>query len=252
MSERDTENVVELLRPLLKDLHVQDLRHEPITARASKYRNLVVAGMRRCIIAARKAEITDDTRGFLTFSYNKEKNVFLFIINVNKNLFEKNDHESKVRRKAVAVHEFTHCAAFLLLLSCLRPEVFIEKTRGIINQKVKLTTSSEFNSLLSSLRKLGKNGVSTQQTELLTDWHFRIAVDDGFRGNYGDLYLNFLLSYQLLKETIEAIKYKNPNIEFEELLPAVHKELVEKKALQRDFVFGRIRTFIPNIFLDFA
>jgi hypothetical protein len=36
------------------------------------------------------------------------------------------------------------------------------------------------------------------------------------------------------------------------LLPAAHKELVEKKALQRDFVLGRIKTFLPKIFADFA
>jgi hypothetical protein len=105
--------------------------------------------------------------------------------------------------------------------------------------------------LLLALRELGKNG-KTVQPELLTDGHFRIANEDGFCGNYGDLYLNFLLSYQLLRETIEAIKYGNPGISFTKLLLAVHGELVEQKALQRDFVLGRIKTFLPNIFADFT
>jgi hypothetical protein len=251
MSERDTENVVSLLRPLLRDLHVQNLYEELIVVKASNYRELIVAGMSRCIVVAHKTTFSDDTRGCLSFSYDKKHKIFLFVINVNKDLFLDDSHNSKVARKAVAVHEFVHCVSALLLLSCLRPEAFIERTTAIISQKVKLTTSSEFNALLTALRELGKNG-KTVHPELLTDGHFRIANEDGFGGNYGDLYLNFLLSYQLLRETIVAIKYRNSSISFMELLPAAHKELVEQKALQREFVLGRIKTFLPNIFADFA
>jgi hypothetical protein len=138
MSERDTENVVNLLRPLLKDLHVQALDDEPIIVKASKYRELIVAGMNRCIIVARKTTFSDDTKGCLSFSYDKRNNIFLFVINVNKDLFLDDSPDSRVARKAVAVHEFIHCASALLLLLCLRPEVFIERTKAIIFQKVKL------------------------------------------------------------------------------------------------------------------
>jgi hypothetical protein len=251
MPDRNTESVVSLLRPLLKDLHVQNLCHEPVVVKASKYRDLIVAGMSRCIIVARKTDFSDDTRGCVSFSYSKKSNIFLFVINVNKNLFLDSSQDSKVARKAVAVHEFVHCVSALLLLSCLRQEAFIERMAAIISQKVILTTSSEFNILLTALRELGKNG-KIVQPELLTDGHFRIANEDGFSGNYGDLYINFLLSYQLLRETIEAIKYGNSTTSFMGLLPTVHKELVEKKALDRDFVLGRIKTFLPNIFDDFA
>jgi hypothetical protein len=253
MSERDTDNVVDLLRPLLKDLHIQHLTCNPTVVKASSYRALIIAGMSRCVIVARKTSFSDDTKGCLSFSHNKTHNIFLFVINVDQRLFKDESPESKVARKAVAVHEFVHCTSALLLLSCLRPESFIERTRQIIEKKVMLTTSKEFNDLLSALRQLDKNGKITQP-ELLTDGHFRIAYEDGFTGNYGDLYLNFLLSYQLLHETIIALKIKSSNhdISFMDLLPAVHKELVEKKALQRDFVLGRIKTFLPNIFADFA
>jgi hypothetical protein len=207
--------------------------------------------MSRCVIAARQTTFLDDTKGCLSFSYNKAHDVFLFVINVNNKLFQKDSHDVKVTRKAVAVHEFVHCVSALLLLSCLRPQAFIERAKAIIIKKVQLTTSREFNALLLALRALGKNGIN-QQPELLTDEHFRIAKEDDFIGNYGDLYINFLLSYRLLRETIEAVKYSNPGILFTELLPAVHRELVEKKALQRDFVLGRIKTFVPKIFADFA
>jgi hypothetical protein len=250
MSERDTNNVVDLLRPLLRDLHVQSLTLNPVAVKAAKYRRLIVAHLDRCIIVARQTNFSDDTKGCLSFSYEKKHNIFLFVINVDAHLFQDDDLESKIARKAVAVHEFVHCASALLLLSCLRPENFIERTKTIIARKVKLTTSDQFNALLDALKQIDTNNTALT-SELLTDEHFRIGNDDEFTGNYGDLYLNFLLSYQLLQETMFALKINTPDISFIELLPKVHKELVEKKALQRNFVLGRIKLFLPNIFVDF-
>jgi hypothetical protein len=251
MRERNTENVVKLLRPALKSLHVQCLEFEPMSVRLSKYRNLREAGMGRCIVVARKTSFSDNTTGCLSYSYDRNRKIFIFIINVNENLCTDDSHGQKVKRKVVAVHEFVHSASALLLLSCLSTDVFIKKTAVIISAKVKLTTSDKFNSLLETLRELGKNGNITQ-SELLMDEHFRIDHADKFSGNYGDLYLNFLLSYQLLRETMAAIKRDKPGISFTELLRDTHKELVETKALQRDFVLGRIKTFLPRIFSDFA
>jgi hypothetical protein len=148
MPERDVESVVNLLRPLLRDLHVQKLECEPVVIKASSYRELIAAGMRQCIIVARQTTFSDDTKGVLSFSYDKARNIFLFIINVNKNLFLGNSHDSRVTRKAVAVHEFVHCVSALLLLSCLRQEAFIERAKTIIFKKVQLTASREFNALL--------------------------------------------------------------------------------------------------------
>jgi hypothetical protein len=133
----------------------------------------------------------------------------------------------------------------------LGSDAFIERTAAIISKKVSRTTSDEFYSLLAALRELGKND-GTASSELLTDEHFRIDNRDGFTGSYGELHLNFLLSYQLLHETIENIRRDDPGISFINLLIAAHKELVETKALQRDFVLGRIKIFLPNIFSDFA
>jgi hypothetical protein len=250
MSDRDTNNVVDLLRPILRDLHVQSLTPDPVVVKASKYRRLIVAHLDRCIIVARQTNFSDDTKGCLSFSYETKRNLFLFVINVDARLFQDDDLESKVARKAVAIHEFVHCASALLLLSCLRPENFIERTKTIIARKVKLTTSDQFDALLAALKQIDTNN-TVLASELLTDEHFRIGNDDEFIGNYGDLYLNFLLSYQLLKETMFALKINTPDIAFIDLLLNVHKELVEKKALQRNFVLGRIKLFLPNIFADF-
>jgi hypothetical protein len=251
MSERNVESVVGLLRPLLKDLQVQQLGNDPVVLKASSYRELVVAGLSNCIVMARQTGFSDDTKGCFSFSYDTKHDIFLFVISVNKNLFFNDFLDLRVARKAVAVHEFIHCVSALLLLSRLRKEAFIERTQSIIQKKVRLTTSHEFNNLLSALRELGKND-KYAQPELLADEHFRISDEDDFNGNYGDLYLNFLLSYQLLRETIEAIKYNIPGILFTKLLIAVHQELVEKKALQRDFVLGRIKMFLPKIISDLA
>jgi hypothetical protein len=153
--ERNSEIVVELLRPLLMDLHVQRLDFDPVVVRLSNHRKLIVAGMGRCIVVARKTSFLDDTKGCLSFSYDKTRGIFLFIINVNAKLFANDLHDSKVERKAVAIHEFVHCASALLLLSSLGVEAFIRRTASIISNKVKLTTSDSFNSLLAALRELG-------------------------------------------------------------------------------------------------
>jgi hypothetical protein len=84
MSERNVESVVNLLRPLLKDLHVQELESEPVVLKASAYRELIVAGMSRCIIVARQTVFSDDTKGCLAFSYDRAHDIFLFVINVNQ------------------------------------------------------------------------------------------------------------------------------------------------------------------------
>jgi hypothetical protein len=66
MRERNTENVVNLLRPLLQALHVQRLESEPVVVKLSEHRELIVAGMGRCVIVARKASFSDDTKGCLS------------------------------------------------------------------------------------------------------------------------------------------------------------------------------------------
>jgi hypothetical protein len=76
MSERNIENVISLLRPLLKDLNVQRLTSEPTVVKASKYRELIIAGMSRCILIARQTAFSDDTKGCLSFSYDKNHNIF--------------------------------------------------------------------------------------------------------------------------------------------------------------------------------
>lgn len=251
MAERNTDSVVKLLRPLLKDLHVQCLTIEPRMVKTADYQALIRARIGRCIIYARQTAFKDETRGCFAVSYDKERDVFMFVINVNRNLFQNNSPKSKTERKAVAVHEFVHCTSALLLLSCLQSAGFIGCMRSIMANKVAITTSSEFNSLLSSLKNLDKGKINPP--ELLTDEHFRIDYKDKFIGDYGDLYLNFLLSYQLLRETMMEIKtqHGNAGISLKDLLPEVHKELVEKKALERNFVLGRIRTFLPNIVADY-
>jgi hypothetical protein len=71
MSEWNTENVVSLLRPILKKLNVQNIGEEFVAVKASECRELIVAGMERCIIVARRMGFSDDTKGCLSFSYDK-------------------------------------------------------------------------------------------------------------------------------------------------------------------------------------
>jgi hypothetical protein len=172
---------------------------------------------------------------------------------VDRRLFADDSELPRIARKAVAVHEFVHCVSAMLLLARLRSDIFIQRMQLRISKKVKLTNSAEFNALLAALREIGTGG-NGSKPELLADEHFRLGNEDEFSGHYGDLYLNFLLSYQLLYETTIAakIQHGDTNISFLRLLPIVHRELVERKALEREFVLGRMRTFLPQLFAEFA
>jgi hypothetical protein len=101
---------------LLQALHVQRLEFDPTVVKLSKCRELIKAGMGRCVVIALKASFSDNTKGRLSFSHSKEYDIFLFVINVNENLFTNDSQTSKVERKTVGVHEFVHCASALLLL----------------------------------------------------------------------------------------------------------------------------------------
>ncbi|GMO33397.1 MAG: hypothetical protein Ta2B_13960 [Termitinemataceae bacterium] len=238
----------EHFRTVLKDLQVQNISPTPKFVLLSDYREHIIAGMDRCVIIIKQAAFSDKiTKGNFILVNDKERKLFYLIISIDTSLFSNTDIDDRIKQKAIAVHEFTHCAAALFLLSVIRTESFIDKLTAKIAEKVKKTTAQEFENLLSALVKINIQG---HQSELLTDDHFRIG-DEGFSDNYAELYLNFLLSYQLVEETLRAAKIRTNKSSLPELLQVVVDDLHEKKALEHSFILNRLVSYIPRLIVDF-
>lgn len=258
MSERTTTDwAFNLLRPILQELKVQELEETPRYVKASSYRNLIINGMERWVVIARQFSFKDESRGFVQIVLDKTHDLFLLIINIDKDLFINNSLNLRTQRKMIAVHEFVHGAAHIFLSTFIKPERYIELMDKSMIAKVKMTSSEEFNEMLSAIGKLGIKGGTK---EVFSDGHYRLLEDgfmDGFMGNFTELYIYLLLSYQLVCETMTAIKKRHEavnstKISISELLTLTINELTDKKALDKDFVLGRIKLFLPMLFLDFV
>jgi len=254
VSEHTTEGAFTLLRPVLQNLKVQELGESPRVYKTSSSIHLKAAGLGRWVIIARQTAYSDGLRGRTAIALDKTHNLFLLFIFVDKNLFKNNRLEHRIQRKMVAVHEFVHCAAHMFLMNFYGDKKYIDLMENSIINKVAMTTSEQFNEMLSAIGKLGTKDEAKH--EIFTDGHFRLLeknLKDGFLGNYAELYTNLLLSYQLISETMTEIKRQHGNkIDISNLLTLTFNDLVEKKALDKEFVLGRIKMFLPMLFSDFA
>jgi hypothetical protein len=254
VSERTTDWAFTLLRPVLKELKVQKLKKKPHVVKASAYKKLIVAGMGKWVIIAHQTSFQDGTKGFAEIIFSKTHNLFLLMIYIDEKLFVNDDCELRTQRKMVGVHEFVHGSAHMCLESFLKSERYIELMDKSIIAKMKMTTSEEFNEMLLAIGELGtKDGA---KHEMFTDDHFRLLgknLMDGFEGNYAELYTELMLSYQLVSETITAFKLQNEGTgaNISRLLTFTINELIQSKALDREFVLGRIKLFLPMLYVEF-
>ena len=255
MSERTTEWAFDLFRPILKKLKVQKLKTEPRIVRASSEKKLIIAGMERWVIIARKSSFQDGTKGFAEVIYSEKHKLFFLMIFIDQSLYADEDSCGlRTQRKIVAVHEFIHGVAHMCLESHLKSERYVELMDKSIIAKMKMTTSNEFNEMLSAIGKLGtKDGA---KHEMFTDDHYRLLGKDykeGFEGNYAELYTELMLSYQLVSETMAAFKLQpeRADINISELLTLTVNELIQKKALDMEFVLVRMKLFLPMLYARF-
>jgi len=255
MSERTTDWAFGLLRPILQELKVQELKKTPTVVRASAYNDLITGGMGKWVIIARHSSMNDEIRGIAEIILDKTNNLFYVLIFIDEKLFADNSRKLRTQRKMVAIHEFVHGSAHIFLSLFLNSDRYIEYMDKSIIAKMKMTSSSEFNEMLSAIGKLGTKGGAKH--EVFTDGHFRLLEEgykDGFDGNFAELYTYLMLSYQLIIETMTAIKiqHKATGIGISELLTHTFNELVNKKALDEVFVLGRMKLFLPMLYEQFA
>lgn len=254
MSDRSTVWAFSLFRPILQQLKVQDLKENPVVFKASEHRELIVAGMRRWVIVARQFSFRDQSKGFAKVIYSKTHNLFLLMVCIDKDLYRNDELELRKQRKLVAVHEFVHGTAHMCLESLLKSEKYIECMKESIKAKMERTSSDEFNEMVLAIGKLGtKDGT---KYETFTDDHFRLLWDnsmDGFDGNFAELYTELMLSYQLVSETMTALRIqRGPGANILELLTLAINELIQTKALDKEFVVGRIKLFLARLYADFS
>jgi hypothetical protein len=246
MPKQTTEWAVALLRPILQQLNVQHLEKASHIVRASEHHGLVGAGMGKWVITAQQADLQKRDSS-CTIVHDKEHGLFLFSLNVDAHLFASNELELRTKRKRAAVHEFVHGFAYMYNSTVFPIKDFCELAEQSMNSAIKMSSDdNEFNAILSAL------DTDTRGVVIPSDGHFRMT-EDGFPGNYSELYASLLLSYQLICEFMEDIKQQKQakGVNFSELLRLTIDNLVEQKALDREFVKERIQLVLNRLYLDF-
>lgn len=242
-------------RPLLKDLDIQNVSSEPKIIFASKYKVFNRYNMANCVVIIKSKEFLDkNASGIFVLQYDEDTNLYVLHIILNKKLFENEDFNLRIKRKAVGVHEFTHCVAAMLTFRLLQSKVLIEILNKRMESKIHSLNEKELENLLREFtlpfEEKNRNRIST-----FPDEHFRTNSED-FRGSYEELWRNFLLSYDLFceepfftedkRKQFKALLKDNKKREAAELLANVIKPLSEKKALDKNFIIQRISEEFMN------
>ena len=136
------------------------------------------------------------------------------------------------------------------------PNPLVERLKQILSEKLTVTTSDDFTALLQALGSISGND-DMRKLSMFNDKHFRTGFED-FPDDYADLYLNFLFSYKLLREVVDSARLETfkglilakESERLAQFLNDVIKELVETKALEKDFVFQRFIYFLPRLSMD--
>lgn len=248
-----------LFRPILQDLHLQDLNQKNYVRTSMKKYGLIKHNMERCVIVALRYSFTDpNDKGVFVWTYDKKRDFYVLYIIINDNLYNKDmSHEGCVKRKIVTTHEFTHCTAAMLSLSKMKSSELVTSLQKSMRKNVDVIQSVDIDSVMSEFSKELDEDSKPNKTELsfrkFDDDHFRTGYE-GFEGSYYDLNTNFLFSKQLFEEFFdnkqrqtfkECIKQGKLQ-EAVGLIKISAETVINKKKLDRKFVLNRIKTdFLP-------
>ena len=253
--DKTVDRALQTFRPLLKDLGLQNVTSEPKVVFASSYKIFSRYNMANCVVVIKSKEFSDkNASGIFVWQYNEESQFYALHIIINKNLFKSDDIEFRIKRKAVGIHEFTHCVAAMLTFCRLQSKALIEILHKRMEKKIHSLNEKELENLLRELAlsfgEKKRNGIAT-----FPDEHFRTGSED-FQGSYEELWRNFLLSYELFCEAPffneeKQMQFKTflkdgKKREAIELLVSVIKPLSEQKALDHQFIVQRIEEEFMN------
>lgn len=251
--ERTVDWAVNLFRPLLKDLRIQELKDQSIIFTAN-YRAFQKYHMDSCIVIVKRYKFSKPNyKGVFIWQYNTRNEIFALYIILNENMYDTTDVKNEIFRKAVSTHEFTHCVAALLTLSRLKTKVLIENQQKKLAKRFHAMEESDMGNLMADI----SNSMLQPNMErflFFPDMHFRTG-DEDFSQKYSELYRNLLLSYGLFKEYFtdeittrlkELFKDGN-DIEFERLVAEKIQAISKEKRLEWNFVLQSFRNiFIPK------
>ncbi len=261
-SEHGTEWAFRIFRPLLKDLHLQELQEKSYLRTSNKKYGLIRYHMERCIIVPIRYKFSNENdKGVFVWAYNRKRNLFILYIVINDNLYrDRMSHEDCVKRKLVTTHEFTHCTAAMLSLSGMYSEQLIESLQKSMRKDVDVIQSVDVDGIMSEFKKEIKKDDKTSKTDLsirkFDDEHFRTNYEE-FNGSYYDLNTNFLFSKQLFEEYFgkqnqqaftNCIKQGAWQAAVTLLKTAV-ENVINEKHLDRKLVINKIQTDLLPYYL---
>lgn len=230
----EIDEVVGKYRPLLQALKFRELSKNRSYTPVQKFRNIHLS---RCVIVTMGDSLPDDTDGYFMFLNDRKRNLFILTIKINDKFFADNMLKTQSDRKLVGVHEFIHCVAIMLCLSKMadNPNPLLASLEEKVRDKVEMYSQDTFSELLNSVLK---DSFKFSSSPTPTDSHFRIG-DEDFKGDYADLYANFLFPYSLFIERLE-----NPLLEY---IKADKKELASGKIFEELTKLVADKAIVPEI-----
>ena len=255
-----------LFRPILKDLHLQSFENKTYLRTSLKKYNLIKYNMSRCVIIPVRYKFTNDNdKGVFVWTYNKKTKIFILYIVINENMYgNKLEHVNCVKRKLVTTHEFIHCVAAMLSISCVASEDLIGRLQESMRKNIDVIQSVDIYGIMSEFKKeikdINKNEKTNISMRKFDDEHFRTGYEN-IEGSYYDLNTNLLFSKQLFEEyftkdklqSFKELMKQGSKSEAVMLLIKATEEVINKKCLDKDFVVEKMQTdILPAYFNEVA
>ena len=203
----DIDTAVACLRPLLKQLRIREDISDDRRVSLIEIPELGFLNMENWTLSlVREKSLNPMLCGRLVARYRKPHNLFQFIIYLNETLFYKTE-SSKMKRKVVTIHEFTHFVAYLYSFSANENQS-IESLENRLDNTIEEIFNPDVSTLLDLLSKKEpkkKNDLTTFKHSQHT--HFHTGLEK-INISYTDLYLNLLFSKGSLEEFFDIKKQK--------------------------------------------
>jgi hypothetical protein len=203
---KNVDTAVDCLRPVLKGLDIRKAFDFEKTIRLIGIPELDFLNLENWTLAVIREKSPDKQCGRLVTRYRKQQDLFQCIIYLDDTLFLETE-PSRMKRKIVAVHEFTHFAACIYAYSR-------DKSQFITTLEQRLDSAIDeiFNPEVTVLYHLLKDK-KPQESETLDTFkhiqhaHFQLGLEK-IELSYTDLYLNLLFSRGAFEEFFELDKQK--------------------------------------------
>lgn len=257
--EKDIDWAVKIFRPVLKDLCIAKLEDNKLIF-TDNYSNLIKHKIIKCVIVIKKLKFAKSNHeGIFVWQYDKKTSMHALYILLNENLFRDNDTDFNIIKKAVIVHEFTHCVATMLTISQLETKLLIERQKERMKSRIHAIEGRDTAGLFVDMLIMASRKKTEKIEDMLSfpDSHFRTGCED-FQQSYSELYCNLLFSYQMFLEFFnesvfsemqKAATVQNDS-EIRKIIEKITRQIAKEKRLEINFVGKQIRQFISRYFSE--